>query len=52
MKLKVSWIIGGIIVFLLFVIVYMFVVYVIGCIVLFSNVVVSGVSGILFFGKV
>ncbi|GEA04627.1 type II secretion system protein N [Alteromonas sp. KUL17] len=51
MKLKVSWIIGGIIAFLLFAIAYMPAVHVIGRIALPSNVAVSGVSGTLFSGK-
>jgi len=51
MKSKVSWIIGGIIAFLLFAIAYMPAVHVIGRIALPSNVAVSGVSGTLFSGK-
>ncbi|WP_334038639.1 type II secretion system protein N [Alteromonas macleodii] len=51
MKSKVSWIIGGIIAFLLFAIAYMPAVHVIGRIALPSNVAVSDVSGTLFSGK-
>ncbi|GAB5392103.1 MAG: hypothetical protein Altm1KO_16210 [Alteromonas macleodii] len=51
MKSKVSWILGGIIAFLLFAIAYMPAVHVIGRIALPSNVAVSDVSGTLFSGK-
>ena len=51
MKSKVSWIIGGIIAFLLFAIAYMPAVHVIGRVALPSNVAVSHVSGTLFSGK-
>ena len=51
MKSKVSWIIGGIIAFLLFAIAYMPAVHLIGRIALPSNVAVSDVSGTLFSGK-
>jgi len=51
MKSKVSWIIGGIIAFLLFAIAYMPAVHVIGRVALPNNVALSGVSGTLFSGK-
>ncbi len=51
MKSKVSWIIGGILAFLLFAIAYMPAVQVIGRVTLPNNVSVSGVSGTLFSGK-
>ncbi|GFD78798.1 type II secretion system protein N [Tenacibaculum sp. KUL118] len=51
MKSKVSWIIGGVIAFLLFAIAYMPATQVIGRVSLPSNISVSGVSGTLFSGK-
>ena len=51
MKSKVSWIIGGILAFLLFAIAYMPAVQVIGRLSLPNNVSISGVSGSLFSGK-
>jgi general secretion pathway protein N len=51
MKLKVTWVIGGVIAFLLFAIAYMPAVHVLGRINLPSNVAVANVSGTLFSGK-
>ena len=51
MKSKVSWIIGGILAFLLFAIAYIPAVQVIGRLSLPNNVSISGVSGSLFSGK-
>ena len=51
MKSKISWIVGGIIAFLLFAIAYMPAVHVIGRITLPQNVSFQGVTGTLFSGK-
>ena len=51
MKLKVTWIIGGIVAFLIFAIAYMPAIHVIGRIALPKNIAVSGVSGTLLEGK-
>ncbi len=51
MKSKVSWILGGIVAFLLFAIANMPAVQVIGRVNLPSNVSLSGISGTLFNGK-
>lgn len=51
MKSKISWIVGGIIAFLIFAIAYMPAVQVIGRITLPQNVSIEGVSGTLFSGK-
>jgi len=51
MKSKVSWIIGGVIAFLLFAVAYMPATQVIGRVSLPSNIAISGVTGTLFSGK-
>lgn len=51
MKSKISWILGGIVAFLVFAIAYMPAVQVIGRVTLPQNVSIEGVSGTLFSGK-
>lgn len=52
MKLCIGWIFGGLIVFLVFVIVYMFVIYVVGWFDLLKGVLINKVLGMIWFGKV